>query len=209
MPPNNSTICVYLARHGATTLNQDGRFRGNMNPPLAPAGIKEAHNLAKYFESIPISHIFCSDKQRAVQTADIIAQSKGAPVHQSEHLRALDVGDFSGVKRTSETESALQVYLDSPSTKIPGGESLNEFKARVSPCLQQAIEVCQHCGVPPLVVCHSSIIHEVGAITAQNHKAVLVEPGGVVAVYFSNGKLSAKPIFRPVVEQGTQAQTIT
>ena len=209
MPPNNAIIVCYLARHGATTLNQQGMFRGNMNPPLAPAGIKEAHNLAKMFSKIDIGPIFCSDKIRATQTAKIIAESKGSEVHPSESLRALDVGNFSGTKRTPESESALQKYLDDPDSTIPGGESLNQFKSRISPCLQQAIDVFCTCGSPPLIVCHSSVVHEVGDIVAKNHKAVLVEPGGVVALYSVNGKISAEPIFRPVVEQGTQAQTIT
>jgi broad specificity phosphatase PhoE len=209
MPPNNAIIVCYLARHGATTLNQNGMFRGNMNPPLAPAGIKEAHNLAKIFSEIDIGPIFCSDKMRATQTADIIARTKKVEVHPSEALRALDVGDFSGTKRTPESESALQKYLDSPDSTIPGGESLNQFKARISPCLQEAIEVFCHCGAPPLVVCHSSIIHEVGSILSGKHDALLVDPGGIVAVYSTAGKISAEPILKPVRKVGTQAETIT
>lgn len=209
MPPNDATICVYLARHGATTLNQQGMFRGNMNPPLAPAGIKEAHNLANLFSNLDIGPIFCSDKTRATQTAEIIASAKKVEVHPSEALRALDVGTFSGQKRTPESEADLQKYLDSPDEVIPGGESLNTFKARIAPCLQEAIDLYCHCGLPPLIVCHSSIVHEVGAILSGSHEALLVEPGGVVAVYSLGGDIKAEPIFRPVRTIGTQAATIT
>src|ERR1035441_7038849 len=99
MPPNGATPVVYVARHGQTTLNASNSFRGNANPPLDSVGLKEADALAELFDKIEISHIFCSDKQRAAKTAEIIAKKKGCEIHQSEHLRALNVGDFSGQKR--------------------------------------------------------------------------------------------------------------
>ena len=209
MPPND-TICVYVARHGRTVLNATNSFRGNANPALDDVGIKQAHTLANLFKPIDISHIFCSDKQRAVKTAEIIAQAKNAPIHKSEGLRALNVGDFSGQKRTPESEAALQVYLDSPNTRIPGGESLSEFKNRIAPCLQEAIDLFMECGCPPLLIAHSSIVHEIGVILMGSHTSVLVEPGGAIAVYFSNGRLKAEPIFKPVKSSaGNQAETIT
>ena len=210
MPPNEATILCYVVRHGQTVLNKDKRFRGNANPPLDETGIKQAHTLASLFEPIDISHIFCSDKQRSIKTAEIIAQSKDCPIHRSEGLRALDVGTFSGQKRTPESEGALQEYLDQPNTTIPGGESLNDFKARIGPCIDEALELFCDCGAPPVLVAHSSVVHEVGALLYGDHRSILVEPGGAIAIYSKNGKLGAEPIFRPLkVPQGTQAGTIT
>jgi alpha-ribazole phosphatase len=208
MPPNDPV--VYVVRHGQTILNSERKFRGSANPPLDDTGLKQAQRLAKIFEPIEISHIFCSDKQRSTKTAEIIASAKGIPVHQTEGLRALDVGTFSGTKRDKDSEAALQVYLDSPDTQIPGGESLNEFKSRIAPCLEQAIDIYCETGKPPILVAHSSVVHEVGSLAYSDHKSVLVEPGGVIAVYVTNGKLGAEPIFRPVKNSGaSQAETIT
>ena len=210
MPPSDAIVVCYVARHGQTILNADKCFRGNANPPLDEVGIKQAHTLANLFEPIEISHIFCSDKQRSVKTAEIIAQAKGNPVHTSEGLRALDVGEFSGQKRTTESEGALQEYLDDPNTTIPGGESLNDFKARIQPCINEALELYCDCGAPPLLVAHSSVVHECGSFIYGDHKKILVEPGGVIAIYTRNGKLGAEPIFRPIkVPPGKQAQIIT
>ena len=207
--PKAGTVCVYVVRHGRTTLNKDGKFRGNANPPLDEVGIKQAETLAELFEPIDLSHIFCSDKQRAVKTAEILAKGKGAKVHESEGLRALNVGDFSGTPRNEESESCLQTYLDDPDSVIPGGESLNDFKARIQPCLQQAIELFGETGVPPLLVAHSSVVHEIGSLVHGDHKKVLVEPGGAVAVFFDGSKMNAQPIYRPVSKVGTAAQIIT
>ena len=57
--PKAGTVCVYVVRHGRTTLNKDGKFRGNANPPLDEVGIKQAETLAELFEPIDLSHIFC------------------------------------------------------------------------------------------------------------------------------------------------------
>jgi broad specificity phosphatase PhoE len=202
--------CVYVVRHGETELNSSNCFRGKANPPLNDKGIKQAHKLASLFENIAISHIFCSDKQRATKTAEIISQAHGNPVHPIESLRALNVGDFSGKPRTPESEAALQKYLDKPDTQIPGGESLNDFKARIQPCLEEAIEIYMKTGLPPMFVAHSSIVHEVGDIANKDHRSVLVEPGGAIAVFYENGKISAHPIFKPLKDSGkSHAETIT
>jgi broad specificity phosphatase PhoE len=207
---NDKVVVCFVVRHGATQLNQSGCFRGNLNPPLAPEGRKDAEHIAHLFSTIDISHIFCSDKTRAVETAETIAREKGVPIHKSESLRALNVGDFSGQKRTPESEAALQVYLDDPDCCIPGGESLNDFKARIQPCFQEAIDVFMECGVPPLIVAHSSVIHELGSTLYQDHKSILVDPGGAVAMYFSDGKLGAEPIFKPArVQPGNRADTVS
>ena len=202
-------VIAYLVRHGRTSLNASGMFRGRANPPLDDVGLKQAKTVAQLFSTIDISAIFCSDKQRATKTAAIISQSKKTPVRVSEALQALDVGDFSGRPRTPESEAALQVYLDSPDTEIPGGESLNSFKARIAPCIQDAIDLYCECGIPPLLVCHSSVVHEAGSLAHGDHKSVLVEPGGVVALYINNGKLGAEPIFKPVRVVQNQSSTIT
>ena len=210
MPPNDIIPVCYVVRHGQTILNKDKRFRGNANPPLDSTGIKQAQDLADLFASKQISHIFCSDKQRSTKTAQIIAQSKGCQIHPSEGLRALDVGDFSGQKRTKESEADLQKYLDHPDAPIPGGESLQDFRNRIRPCLQTAVDLFCECGAPPVLVAHSSVVHEVGNILYGDHKKILVEPGGAIMVYSQNGSLGAKPIFRPLkTSPGTKAGAIT
>jgi len=210
MPPNDDCVAVYVVRHGQTVLNKDKRFRGNANPELDATGIKQAHKLAELFSSKQISHIFCSDKVRSVKTAQVIAQAKGCVIHPSEGLRALDVGKFSGEKRTKESEGELQKYLDNPETQIPGGESLQDFRNRIRPCLQAAVDVFTKCGAPPVLVAHSSVVHECGNIIYGDHKKILVEPGGAIAIYVKDGKLGAEPIFRPLTTSpGTEAGAIT
>jgi broad specificity phosphatase PhoE len=206
---SKGTAVCFVARHGETVLNATNSFRGNANPPLNDTGIKEAHELAKFLESFEISHVISSDKQRATKTAEIIAKAQHTDVHQTPFLRALNVGKFSGQKRTPESEAELQSCLDDPDCKIPDGESLNEFKARIHPCITEAIDLFCQSGIPPLIVAHSSIVHEVGSMLRGSHKALLVEPGGAIAIFFNGSKLDAEQIFKPLLISGTHAETIT
>lgn len=209
---NDATIILFLARHGATSLNQNNSFRGNKNVPLAPEGIRDANRLAAYFKDQPLSFIVSSDKIRATQTANIIKSGHDVKVYDTPTLRALDVGDFSGQKRTPENILELQKYLDDPDSKIPGGESLNGFKGRIRPALWEAFEIADDAGEPGLIVAHSSVIHEVGAWLHGSHEAVLVEPGGVVAVYVHKGTMAAQAIHKPVPitsQEANKADTIS
>lgn len=180
--------------------------------PLDDKGIRDAHQLASVLKPIDFCLIVTSEKQRAKITAGIINEGRKIPVHSSPNLNALNVGDFSGLPRNTENTEALQYYIENPDIPIPGGESLNDFKARVQPCFAEIAEIAQNTGVPVLVVAHSSIIHELGAVLHKNHTNVLVQPGGVTAMYMNDsGQLSAEPIFKPVAKQTgvRQADTVS
>ena len=210
MLPNDAPIFCYIARHGQTVLNAEKKFRGNADPPLDETGIRQAHQLGRLFSNIDVSHIFCSPKIRSTTTAKIIAGDKGIPIHEADALAALNVGEFSGQPRTPESEACLESYLADPDTQIPGGESLNDFKARIDPCIQQALDIFIETGVPPLIVAHSSVVHEASSMAYGDHKAVLVEPGGAVALYLNKeGQLRSEAIHRPLKVQPGKAGTIT
>ena len=206
---DTSNVLVFIVRHGQTVLNKAGMFRGTANPPLDATGLREAHEVAKLIDAIEISHIFCSDKQRATKTAEIIAAGGGQKVHKTENLRALNVGNYSGTPKTPEAEAEVASYADTPDIPIPGGESINQFRSRIQPCLQEACEIALRCGAPTVIVGHSSIVHEVGNWIYGNHKCVLVEPGGMAAIYLKDGKLAADAIYKPITEQVNRATTLS
>lgn len=196
---DSPVICLYIARHGATTLNQKNMFRGNKDVPLAPEGVRDAHHLKTLFADVPLSFIISSDKQRAVQTANIIGEGRtDVPQHVTPTLRALDVGDFSGLRRDKKNTDALQHYIDNPDETIPGGESLNHFKSRIQPALWEAFEMADDAGCAGLVVAHSSIIHELGAMLYDNDKSVLVQPGGVATMHIGRGLIGASAVYKAI-----------
>ena len=177
-----------------------------MDVPLSPEGIEDGKEASKFLESLDAKPVFIisSDKKRAVKTADILSEDFDAPVKEVHQLRALNVGKFSGQPRNEENIKELQTYINEPDTSIPDGESLNEFKERVIPVLEEAFELACDNGLG-FIVCHSSIIHEVGTQLYGDHTSLVVEPGGVVVVGFEDGKPSAKSIFKKYKPAGNTA----
>ena len=207
---NQEHPLVYFARHGQTTFNKADAFRGNINAPLDAQGWRDANKLKKYFDGVEFSHIFTSDKIRAEQTAGKIAEGHNQTPVENEGLRSWDVGYLSGKPKDEENLEAIEYYVNNPDLPIPDGESLNEFKARVQPLIKNAIELALACGNPVLVIAHSSVIHEVGAMIGGHHEYALVEPGGVTVIFIQDGKFDAEPIFKPKDAVGQQrGETIT
>ena len=191
------TTVAYVARHGSTKLNGSNCFRGRIDVDLDAEGRRDANRLAFYFEPIEICEIVSSDRKRAEQTADIVAQKKGMEVYTTPSIRAWNVGDFSGKEKTEETVAEFEQYVQNPRLQVPGGESLNEFKGRVRPAIEEALEIGIREGKPIFLLGHSSIIHEISAMFAGHHEAVLVEPGGAIEIFLTEDGLSCEAIFKP------------
>jgi len=175
-------------------------FRGPLDIPLDSTGVRQAHTLAYYFEPIEISRIVYSPRKRSTLTAQIIAKDKDVDIIPNDGLYAWDVGDLAGKEKTPETNAIIQHHLKFPNIAMPGGESMNDFRHRIRPLLWDAVEMGDREGIPTLIVAHSSVVHEAGAMFNQSHTSTLVKPGGVAGIFIENGHLKAEPIFRPDVE---------
>jgi broad specificity phosphatase PhoE len=207
-------IVLFVARHGRTILNEKQIFRGDMDPPLDKHGFRDANELAHYFSPIELSFIVASDKVRALTTAEIIYLGKKVNPDEdcveflkpvaNELLRPWNVGDFGGKPKNKENVDKLQEYINNPDLEVPGGTSLNDFRNRVRPLFQEAVEIGLNTGVPGLLVVHSSLIHEVGETFGNHHEDAHVKPGGVAAVYITDSGLAVGPIFKPDIKATTQ-----
>jgi broad specificity phosphatase PhoE len=203
------TIVLYAARHGTTTLNQQNCFRGKINVPLDKDGIRDAHKLAFLFKPIEMSGVIASDKERSAHTARIICSEQDHTPVLTDALHPLDVGMFTGKPKDAQTREELDYYIKHPDESIPDGESLNEFRNRVRPALQEAMEIGNAKGSPILLVVHSSVIHEIGTAINGDNVSCLVKPGGVIAVCVENGEFHAEPIFKPKEETSNTADSIS
>lgn len=193
MPENQ--VVLYVVRHGQTILNGEGKFRGTIDVPLDEKGIKDAKQLAKFFENIKIGDAWSSSLDRATHTACIILDPKGLEASPTDELKSLDVGDLAG-KLKSEHQAELEYYQEHTNEPFPGGESIQHFRARVRPPILRAIHAGIRNGSPSMIVSHASIVHETGNIIHQDHTSALVKPGGVVAVMYDGKHFTAVPIVK-------------
>jgi broad specificity phosphatase PhoE len=101
---------ILLVRHGESEWNAARRWQGQADPPLTDLGRAQAAHAARALGAIDA--IFASDLQRALVTAQVIADALGLdePLIDAR-LRERDAGEWSGLTR-EEIHEQWPGYLD-------------------------------------------------------------------------------------------------
>jgi probable phosphoglycerate mutase len=95
--PETTLTNIILIRHGETAWNAERRLQGHIDIALNPEGQRQAAALAAALAGEHIDAIVASDLQRALQTAQAVAGSRGLPVHTDPALRERCYGGFEGL----------------------------------------------------------------------------------------------------------------
>ena len=136
---------ISIIRHGSTDLNDTStsadRIRGWKDIPLNEQGREEAAKLGEKIAKKPPDVLLSSDLKRARETADIISSKIGVPVsEESKGFRPWNVGVYAG-KLSSEAVPILSDFAkNKPDTKVPEGESFNDFKHRFFDHLAETLD---------------------------------------------------------------------
>jgi broad specificity phosphatase PhoE len=124
-PQNPATLHLYLARHGQTDWNLDGRLQGAADIPLNATGRRQAAALAEQLKGIHLDAVYSSALKRSRDTAAIVHGA--APLRPLAGLSERRLGDFEG--RHSDADYLRRSQL--PDDTLDGGESLTQFFARI------------------------------------------------------------------------------
>jgi len=134
---------IILARHGETAWNVEEVFRGRLDIELNETGIKQAELLAERLSELKIEAVYSSPLKRALNTAEAIARRQGLEVRVSPGLIDGDFGQWQGLSLSEVREQYAELYeqwVDSPQlVKIPGGEGLDEVRARALKVVDEVI----------------------------------------------------------------------
>jgi broad specificity phosphatase PhoE len=149
---------IYLARHGQTAYNHEGRFQGQQEIPLDATGRAQARELAARASAYGFRALWTSPLLRARETADAVAASIGVEPREDPRLMETDAGEwtdrsFAAVMAASPVQFAAFASAD-PSFAFPGGESFAEQEVRVAAALADI----ERAELPALVVCHGMTI---------------------------------------------------
>jgi broad specificity phosphatase PhoE len=149
---------VFLARHGQTAYNLEGRFQGQQPVPLDDTGRAQAGVLAERAAGYDFAALWCSPLLRARETAEIVSARIGLEPREDARLMETDAGDwtnrpFSDVQ-SEAPELFEKFFTGNPSFAFPGGESFAAQEVRVAASLRE-IEAG---ALPALVVCHGMVI---------------------------------------------------
>lgn len=154
--------CLFLIRHGATRLNLETPYRlqgSEVDEPLVELGIRQSIGAQQLLQPVSLRAVYSSPMQRAIQTAEIVAQPHALPVLAMPNLREGSVGRWENRTwpdiKASEPE-AYQQFIHHPDTiGYAGGENFNQVLARVKPVFLQLLK--QHTGESFAVVGHQIV----------------------------------------------------
>jgi broad specificity phosphatase PhoE len=152
---------IWLARHGETDANAEGRVQGSIDEPLNERGREQARALAQEAKRLDLKALYTSQLQRARETAEIVGAAIGLEPKVDERFAESHRGEWEG-RLIADIRGAdpgawagsLSVERDGGGFRFPGGESLAEHAARVEAALADVAEG----PLPALVVCHGGTI---------------------------------------------------
>lgn len=168
MPPPTR---LYLIRHGQSAGNAEGRFGGHGPTPLSELGKKQAEATARHLAKEGIKHVYSSDLDRALQTAEPLAKLLSIELHATPAFRERHVGVLEGLTFDESKERYPKDYYAlvnrTVDHRITGGESYRQLLKRATQKLDEIFRI--HNGERVAVFSHTGAIcfltlHLLGAI---------------------------------------------
>lgn len=140
-------MTIWLLRHGRTQYNDEGRYQGQLDIPLSPAGAAELLRADLTPETVYVSPL-----QRAQQTARILFPDAEQIVVND--FAEMDFGDFDG--RTAdemERDAAYRAWVEGDcAAQCPNGESRALFCKRTCAAFERLVEQRRSSGAQLLVI---------------------------------------------------------
>lgn len=149
-------IKIYIARHGETTWNEEGRIQGRSDPGLSPKGYLQSLDLRHHLKDRPLSAIYTSTRQRSILTAEPLANQLGLAIQSQPELDEIAFGILEGKLLhhfDEEIKSEWERFKDDRFVyRIPGAENYADVANRVRPFAERLLQV--HEGQEILIVGH-------------------------------------------------------
>lgn len=199
---------LVLVRHGQSQWNLENRFAGWTNIPLTEQGRKDAATVTRHLQDFHFDMAFTSKLQRAEETLQIMLQElqqQDVPIIADSVLNERHYGDLQGLNKAelAAKYGQDQVYRwrRGYSDRPPGGESIEDCVARVTPYFLKHILPEVHAGKSVLVVAHGNsmrpmvkYLDDLDSQTTATMEIGLCTP----SVYWFSGKTMTKKEIREV-----------
>ena len=151
---------IWLARHGQTQTNREGRFCGHSETSLTDLGKEQAARLGERLRPLALKAVYTSDYSRAIETAAIAVAGRNLTAHVDPDLRELHYGEWElQLDRDIRTRYPEQHELmrnEDPTWHPPGGETLGMVRMRTAAALERI--AAAHAGEHVLIVSHGTAI---------------------------------------------------
>lgn len=153
-------MIIYVARHGQTDFNIQGRYAGSTDVPLNNAGLQQAENLSEKLADKSFDIIISSPMKRARQTADMIKKHNlHIPIVILNDLAERSVGVFEGLTREEAKVRYPKMYERNCTRQLDdapaNGETIRQFDCRIAKALQEIKNT--YADKTILLVCHGFV----------------------------------------------------
>lgn len=182
---------ILLIRHGENDYVKKGKLAGRLpGVHLNEKGRQQAQAVAERLAKAPIKAIYSSPMERAVETAQPLANALGLPVVQLPGLIETDFGEWQGqsVKKLSRQKN-WKIVQSAPSLwRFPGGESFVDCQHRFCAQIEQLVK--QHDAKDMIViVAHAdpiklAVAYYIG-LALDNFQRLGVSPGSITSLMLS------------------------
>ncbi|HZA89010.1 MAG TPA: histidine phosphatase family protein [Solirubrobacterales bacterium] len=149
---------LFVIRHGETEASARGVYSSRAEIPLTEEGRAQAGRAAERLRGAGIDAVRTSPLDRALDTAQLIAEAAGAPLAVDERLREIDYGPLEGLNRLEAEErfgAAYTGWRERPfEARLPGMEPLDHALERARSAAVDAVADARR----PLLVAHQGIL---------------------------------------------------
>ena len=150
---------LYIIRHGQTDWNIAKKIQGRQDIPLNERGHFQAQCLGKAMENRPITAVFSSPQNRAMETAIAVASPAGVPVIPVRDLMEINYGVWEGKTEEEllrDDRALYEAWWSHPAeTAPPEGESINQVNER---CRQAWKEIKPQLTGDAAIVAHGGLL---------------------------------------------------
>ncbi|KAM8883902.1 fructose-2,6-bisphosphatase TIGAR B [Synchiropus picturatus] len=129
------TFSLTLVRHGETQYNKDKLLQGQgVDTTLSEVGVQQGEAVGQYLSSLHFHHVYVSNLQRTVQTAELILRNSslcsGAEMVLEPLLRERSFGVAEGRPKEDLKNMANACGQSVRQYTPPGGETLEQVLVR-------------------------------------------------------------------------------
>lgn len=157
----NTSLNLYLIRHGETKWNVEGLMQGRKDSQLTLKGIRDTKKLADQLKDIEFQLFISSPLQRALTTTKILAEDRDINIVTDDDLLEMDFGLWEGMSHKEikkKFPSQSNYFWNYPHLYNPlKGETFFDVKRRVMSFLNRVC-VSYPNGGNILIVSHAIVI---------------------------------------------------
>jgi probable phosphoglycerate mutase len=152
---------LLLIRHGENDYAKTGKLAGRIpGVHLNPHGQAQARALGEALRKAPLTAIYASPLERALETAQVIAAGRKLKFNHEPDLMDTDIGTWQGrsCKALSTRDEWKEMQRAPSRFRFPAGESFPECQLRVVNALERIVHKHNKPQDVVAVVCHSDPI---------------------------------------------------